>query len=267
MMRRELFENGTLVKTEALGRNVIFLETVDSTNAFAKRMAYEGCPHGQLVVSEHQTAGRGRRGRGWSDEKEQSICMSVVLRPPVAAELAPRYPIAAALGICDAFVSLGIAAKIKWPNDLLYEEKKLSGILLEAGFCGGACFFVVGIGINVNQTSFHGEIKDTATSLRLAAGKELAREVVLSAALNAMEPVFSLCETDQGFKSILNRYAPASCTLKNTVDVMGVNGVFRGVAEALDGLGRLMVRTCDGALVTVNAGDVSVREAKEEQEG
>ncbi len=267
MMRPELFENSALLKTEALGRNAVFLETVDSTNALAKRMALEGCWHGQLVVSEHQTAGRGRRGRGWSDEKGQSICMSVVLRPPVAAELLPRYPIAAALGLCDAFFSLGVTAKIKWPNDLLYEGKKLSGILLEAGFCGGACFFVAGIGINVNQTSFCGEIKDTATSLRVAVGKELKRETVLCAALNAMEPVFSLCETDKGFESILARYAPMSCTLQKTVDIMSESGVFRGVAEALDGLGRLMVRTGDGALVTVNAGDVSVRNAKQEQEG
>ncbi|MEN6471838.1 MAG: biotin--[acetyl-CoA-carboxylase] ligase, partial [Clostridiaceae bacterium] len=109
-----------LLKTSALGRNAAFLESVDSTNLEAKRMARFGCPHGQLVVSEHQMQGRGRRGRQWSDEAGKSVCMSLVLRPNVAPELAPRYPLAAALGLYEALLSFGIAAGIKWPNDLLF---------------------------------------------------------------------------------------------------------------------------------------------------
>lgn len=260
MMRTDRINE--LLKTSALGRSVSLFENVDSTNLEAKRMARFGCLHGQLVVSEHQNEGRGRRGRNWSDEAGKSICMSLVLRPKVAPELAPRYPLAAALGLYEALLSFGITAGIKWPNDLLFEGKKLSGTLLEAGTSAEGSFFVAGIGINVNQTLFEGELNDTATSLCLIAGTEFEREAVLCAALNRMEPIFALCETDEDFEALLARYAAASCTLGKKVDIIGVNNVFCGVAEALDSLGRLMVRTESGELKTVSAGDVSLRGAK-----
>ena len=257
MMNRERV--ATLLKTTALGRNAVFLKSVDSTNLEAKRMARLACPHGQLVVSEHQHEGRGRRGKSWSDEKGKSVCMSLVLRPFVAPELLPRYPLAAALGLYEALLSLGVRAGIKWPNDLLVEGRKLSGILLEAGTGAEGHFFVAGIGVNVNQLSFSGELRGTAASLRMVADREFEREAVLSEALNALEPAFSLCETDEGFARLLTRYTAASCTLGKQVDIIGVDTSFTGVAEALDQLGRLMVRTENGALETVSAGDVSLR--------
>lgn len=261
MTRHECFD--ALLKTEALGRSAVFLESVDSTNIAAKRMAQNGCVHGQLVVSEHQNQGRGRRGKTWSDEAGQSVCMSLVLRPAISAELAPRYPLAAALALYEALAIMGISAKIKWPNDLLHCGKKLSGILLEAGISEKGLFLVVGVGINVNQTSFDVDIRDTATSLRLITGRELERESVLAVMLNCMEGIFSLCETDEGFERLLKRYVDASCTFGKKVDIIGVNGKLTGVAETLDALGRLMVRTKDGALTAVNAGDVSIRDASE----
>ncbi|HWS30839.1 MAG TPA: biotin--[acetyl-CoA-carboxylase] ligase [Clostridia bacterium] len=261
MMRRERVD--ALLKTSAIGRSAVFLENVDSTNLEAKRMAQVGCTHGQLVVSEHQREGRGRRGKAWSDKAGQSICMSLVLRPAISAELAPRYPLAAALALYETLDSMGISAKIKWPNDLLHRGKKLSGILLEAGMSEAGLFLVAGIGVNVNQASFDGDIRDTATSLRLIAGKELEREAVLAIMLNFMEGILPLCETDEGFERLLNRYAAASCTFGQKVDIIGVDKKLTGIAETLDAFGRLMVRTLDGALVAVNAGDVSLRDTNE----
>lgn len=260
MMRRDLVDS--LLKTDVLGKSAVFLEEVDSTNLEAKRMAQNGCAHGLLVVGEHQTMGRGRRGRAWSDEAGENLCISLVLRPPVASELAPRYPLAAALGLYEALLSLGVKTGVKWPNDLLYEGKKLSGILLEAGMSDAGLFFVAGIGVNVNQSAFEGELRDTATSLRLASGRVWERETVLCAALHALEPAFLLCETDRGFETLLARYGEASCTLGQEVDVFGAKTSFLGVAEALDPLGRLLVRTEDGELAVVDAGDVSLRGVK-----
>ena len=261
MMRHDRFDE--LLKTKALGRNAVFLENVDSTNIKAKYMAQSGCPNGQLVVSEHQLEGRGRRGKSWSDEVGESICMSLVLRPSILSELAPRYPLATALALYEALKPMGIEAKIKWPNDLMYYGKKLSGILLEVGIREKGLFLVVGVGINVNQLSFDGDIRDTATSLRLITGKEIERETVLAAILNCMEGVFPLCETDEGFEHLLKRYTAASCTLGKKVDIIGVDNKLAGIAETLDAQGRLMVRTLDGALAVVNAGDVSIRDASE----
>jgi BirA family biotin operon repressor/biotin-[acetyl-CoA-carboxylase] ligase len=261
MMKRERFD--ALLKTKALGKSAVFLENVNSTNVTAKHLAQNGCAHGQLVVSEHQNEGRGRRGKTWSDEVGQSVCMSLVLRPVISAELAPRYPLAVALALYEALAIMGISAKIKWPNDLLHCGKKLSGILLEAGISEKGLFLVVGVGINVNQTSFDGDIRDTATSLRLIAGKELERESVLAAMLNCMEGIFPLCETDEGFERLLKRYTAASCTFGKKVDIIGVDGKLTGVAETLDALGRLLVRTKDGTLAAVTAGDVSIRDASE----
>ncbi len=261
-MKREFFLKNGLLQTKALGRSAVFYNSIDSTNLEAKRRAAQGCPHGQLVVSEHQTAGRGRRGRAWSDEAGASICMSVVLRPPTPIALAPRYTLAAAFGLHAALLSLGVDTEIKWPNDLLGGGKKLSGILLEAGVAGTGHFLVAGIGVNVNQTFFGGEIEATATSMRLLAGHAFEREEVLCAALNALEPAFLLCETDEGFAQLLERYGTASCTLGKKVDIIEADGTFSGVASALDALGRLLVRTEDGGLVTVNAGEVSLRPSK-----
>lgn len=261
-MTHELFLKNGLLQTETLGRSAVFYDSIDSTNLEAKRRAAQGCPHGQLIVSEHQTEGRGRRGRVWSDEAGESLCMSVVLRPPTPLELTPRYTLAAALGLHEALLSLCVHTEIKWPNDLLGGGKKLSGILLEAGVAGMEHFLVVGIGVNVNQTSFCGEIEATATSMRLLAGRSFEREAVLCAALNALEPALKSCETDAGFARLLERYGAVSCTLGKNVDIIGADSTFSGVAWALDTLGRLIVRTEDGGLVTVNAGDVSLRPSK-----
>ena len=243
----------------ALVRRVEVLDETPSTNLAAKEFALEGAPSGTLVLANRQTAGRGRRGRTWESEAGTSLCMSLLLRPEFPAELAPRVTIAAALGVCRALRTFGADAAIKWPNDVQAGGKKLTGILSELGTAGQEYFIVCGIGINVGQSAFPDALKETASSLLLETGRAPALEDVAAAVMQAFAPLFSACGDDAAYAALMAEYRQHSCTLGQAVKVMRANGTLYGVAEDLDALGRLLLRTEDGVLHTIHAGDVSLR--------
>lgn len=244
--------------THELGRNWIALDEVDSTNAYARQLAREGCPAGTLITAERQTAGRGRRGRTWQNAPGQDICMSLVLRPPLEPQHAPRFTIATALGLHRALDAMGIQASIKWPNDLLLDGRKLSGILLEME-CDltRLAAVIIGIGLNVNTAAFPPEL--SATSLALHLGQSLDRAAVLGALLDCLEPLYDALTTDAGFSAILSEYRAHCGTLGQAVQVEGIDERFSGIAEDVDAEGRLLVRDSERILRTVSAGDVSIR--------
>lgn len=243
--------------TETLGSSVAFFEETASTNQDAKRLGREGALHGALVLAERQTAGRGRRGRGWLSG-EGAVCMTLLLRPAFPMELAPRYVIACALGVCRALRSLGADAGIKWPNDIVANGKKLCGILLEADASG---FVAAGVGVNVNQREFPEEIAAAAGSLYLATGSEHDPNEVVARILAECEPLFGACGSETGYASLMEAYRELSQTLGNRVHVFAPDGEFSGTALTLDALGMLVVETDAGEVVTVSAGDVSIRGA------
>lgn len=159
---------------------------VDSTNDVARSLADEGAPHGTLVLSEAQAAGRGRAGRAWASPPGLGLWLSLVLRPAPGAgapELLPlRVGLGAALGI-ETAAGEG-AARLKWPNDVLLGERKVAGVLCEATWSvGRAPSFVAGIGVNVlhRPADFPPELRDTATSIAAATGRAPDRVALLSA--------------------------------------------------------------------------------------
>lgn len=243
-----------------LARQIEFFAETPSTNMEAKALARNGAPGGTLVYAERQTAGRGRRGRSWESEDGTAICMSLLLRPKMAAELAPRITMAAALGVCRALCAFGAEAVIKWPNDVLAGGKKLCGILSEVGMAGDALSYIVcGIGINVGQRAFSGELTQTASSLLLQTGCLPTREAVLLAVVRELAPLFPACESDAGFDALMQQYRRFSCTLGQGVTITGADGTLSGVAEDFDALGRILLRTDGGERLTIHAGDVSLR--------
>ena len=198
----------------SLARRIIVLEETPSTNLAAKALAAEDAPSGTLVLANRQTAGRGRRGRAWQSEAGAAVCMSLLLRPEFPAECAPRITIAAALGVCRALRTFGADAAIKWPNDVYAGGKKLSGILSELGTQGGGRPYIVcGIGINVGQRAFPGELAETATSLLLETGHTVALERVISEVLCALAPLFPACGEDAAYAALMEEYCRLSCTL------------------------------------------------------
>lgn len=250
----------SLVAGNPLAGHLVLAEETPSTNLLAKELARAGTPGGTLVVAERQTQGRGRRGRTWESEADTSLCMSILIRPPFSADRTPRITQAAALGMYRALKSFGADAKIKWPNDILVNGKKLVGILSEFGMEGEKLAYIVcGIGVNVGQRSFSGELSGIAGSLYTECGAAYRREDVAARALSALAPLFAACGDDAAYEALLADYRQASATLGSRVRILGTDAERTGIAEDIDAAGRLLLRQDDGTLFTVHAGDVSLR--------
>ena len=250
------------LRTHSLGRTIEYFHSVSSTNQIARELSRQGCPHGTVVIADEQTAGRGRRGRSWINSPGKDICMSAVLRPKLESQHAPRFTLATALGVYRVAADLGLAPSIKWPNDVLVEGKKVCGILLEMeGNMDSLDALIVGLGLNVNTDDFPHELSFIATSLSKELRQPLNRQEVFCSLLNELEPLFDACENEAEFAAILEIYKNACGTIDKEVTVHGIRETFSGVAEDIDDIGRLMVRTEDGVLHTVSAGDVTLNKA------
>lgn len=177
--------------TQVLGKNLIFLETVDSTNDYAKKIAWDSQDQ-VVIISDEQTAGKGRLGRQWTSEKASGIWMSVILKPDIEPAEAPKITQIAAAAMVKAIESVtGEDILIKWPNDLIYNKKKVCGVLTEmSAELGGINYVVAGIGVNVNQASFPENLMDKAISLRIGMGQMVSRKNIVLAFLSNFENLY-----------------------------------------------------------------------------
>lgn len=238
------------------GQRIVYLPTVDSTNRVAKQLAAQGAEHGTLVLADTQTAGRGRRGRGWISPAGEGIFLTMMVKPQTAQSEAAKLSLLTAVATARAIErETGLCARIKWPNDIVCEGRKVCGMLLEmtADDKGEPCV-VVGVGMNVHQTEFEAEIIHTASSMDLLSGKRQSRSALIAAFLTEFEALWS--EKDD---TLMEAYRALSATLGQKVRVVGMNETFVGTACGVDESGALMVQDESGALRTVLAGDVSVR--------
>ncbi len=253
--------------TRRLGRPVAYFRRVESTNNEAKKLAVAGCPEGQVVVAEEQSVGRGRLSRGWYSPFARGVWFTIVLRPPFAPQEAPKCTLLAAVAVCRAIRrATGADCGIKWPNDILWDGRKLVGILTEMSAEMDAInHIVIGIGINVNigADDFPPDVKNIAASLAMAAGRPLPRLDIFLAVLEELERVYDLALT-HGFAPILAEWRAASVTLGRTVDVYAPGRRFSGVARDIDADGALLVET-EGGVEKVLAGDVSIRTPRREE--
>ncbi len=253
--------------TRRLGRSIAYFRCVESTNNEAKKLAAAGCPEGQVVVAEEQSVGRGRLARGWFSPFARGVWFTIVLRPPFAPQDAPKFTLLAAVAVCRAIRrATGVACGIKWPNDILWEGKKLVGILTEMSAEMDAInHIVIGIGINVNIAAedFPPEIKGLAASLAMAAGRPLPRLDIFLAVLTELERIYDLALAE-GFGPVLAEWRAASVTLGRAVDVLAPGRCFSGVARDIDAAGALLVETA-GGVEKVLAGDVSIRASQREE--
>lgn len=239
--------------------NIIRLQSVDSTNRYAKRLALEGAAHKTLVMAEEQTQGRGRRGRNWISPAGEGIFMTLILRPDMSPDRVPMLSLHTALAVCLAISrATGMEAKIKWPNDIVLGGRKVCGMLLEMDADVNQVRSVVaGIGINVHQTHFPEEIAHTASSLDLACGKRLSRMEVVRAFLAAFDEVEEMSKANEGL--FMEAYRAASATLGQRVQVISLTGTFTGTALDVTESGSLSVLDEEGQRHEVLAADVSVR--------
>lgn len=239
------------------GREIVYLDEVDSTNRYARMLANRGAAHGTLVIANAQTAGRGRRGRGWVSAAGEGIFMTLILRPEAHPSQVAKLSLQTALAVAEGISrSTGLDARIKWPNDVVCGGKKLVGMLLEMDADEERVHDVVaGIGINVHQQDF-GELSATATSIDQRTGARAARADIVRAFLEAFERADALA-AEEG--ALMDAYRARSATIGQRVQVTGVNSAFTGVALDVTPSGSLLVREDGAGVREVLAGDVSVR--------
>lgn len=251
--------------TKVIGNNIIALDEVDSTNNEAKRLAAKGAPEGTIVVAERQTGGKGRLERHFFSPAGKGIWFSVILRPKFLPQEAPKCTLMAAVAVAEAMAKFNLKPAIKWPNDLLYENKKLVGILTEmSAEMDGINYVVIGTGINVNinPDDFPADIRETAASLSMMKGEKVPRVEFFQKVLRAFDRNYqSIKEGD--FSEVFKKWRQYSITLGQEVKVIGVRGensgeVFYGKAVDIDSDGALIVATATGQR-RVLAGDVSIR--------
>ena len=247
--------------TQLLGKHIVHFYDTSSTNNEAKRLAADDAVEGTIVVSEAQTLGRGRLNRGWFSPHGGGVWVSVILRPPFPPQEAPKCTLMAAVATVEAIrEASGLNCGIKWPNDILWQGRKLVGILTEMSAEMDAINFVVlGIGINVSlqESDFPEELRNIGASVSMGAEREVSRVEVLQKLLERLEYWYQVVK-QEGFEPVLEAWRRESVTLGQPVRVLAGEETYDGVAEELAEDGSLLVRTENG-LRRVLAGDVSLR--------
>lgn len=256
---------GFLGRTRRVGRELICLDSVDSTNTYLKKQALAGLADGTVVTAERQTGGRGRMDRVFQTPGGKLVAMSVLLRPPVPLERLTSITAQTAVALCGAVEEVcGVRPKIKWTNDLVLGKRKLCGILTEMaleGESGKLQYLVIGAGVNVHQTAedFGPELADMAVSLDMALGRTVSRPALAAAEIRALDRLYDdLCRDDT--RRYVDAYRADCVTLGKPVQLLSADGT-RETALALDiddAFG-LVVRLEDGTVRTVRTGEVSVR--------
>lgn len=261
-------EVASQLHTDWLGHDIRYFDEIDSTNMAAKRIAEESAGenwHGVVVVAEEQTAGRGRRGRGWSSPRGTGLFFSILLKPEIAPGNASMLTLvkgmAAVKGISEV---TGLEPQIKWPNDVVLNGRKIVGILTEmSAQIDYVNHIVVGTGINVNQTEFPQEIAQTATSLKLELQKEgkdkpLSRAQLLDAVLQYFEQYYEVYLKTEDLSALREEYNDMLVNRERAVRVLDPLGEYEGKALGINDRGELLVQREDG-ICKVSSGEVSVR--------
>jgi len=246
------------LKTTFIGRELYCLETVDSTNHFARNLAENGALDGTIVLAERQTHGRGRLDRSWYSPPGLGLWMSIILRPTIAPVLAPGLSLVTALALAKTIErQLRLAAKLRWPNDCLLEGKKTAGILIDlAADPKLVRFAVVGIGINVAHAidDFPVELREEATSLSIAAGRDVDRVDILLPFLAELESEY-LRFLAEGLAPIINHYTTRCSLIGCQVDALVGEKIISGTAIGIASSGGLVVATGEQEII-LTAGEV-----------
>lgn len=241
---------------------VVYVPSLDSTNDYLKELAAQGAPHGTAVLADHQTGGHGRRGRSFHSPAGQGIYLSLLLRPDCRPGELMHLTCATGVAVCDAFAqTLGIRPGIKWTNDIVWQRKKLGGILTELRLTkqGTVDYAIIGIGINCCQREmdFPAEIRQIATSVEMATGKNCDRALLVASILAALARMDRGLLTEKA--SMLAQYRRDCVTIGQEISVVRGEDVRHGKALSVDEEGALVVAYDDGSVQAVNSGEVSIR--------
>ena len=251
----------SLMHTDWVAKEVLYFDTIDSTNIKAQELAEKGYQSGTLVVADKQESGKGRRGRSWVSPSGTGIFMTLMIKPDINPNNASMLTLVAALAVAKAITSVtGEKALIKWPNDIVINGKKVCGILTEMN----AQFdyinhIVVGIGINVHNESFPEEISQMASSLMIeAGGKRFHRAQIIAETMSYFEQYYDTFLKTQDLSALVREYDELLVNRNKSVRVLDPKEPFDGKAMGITPKGELIVDTWESRKL-VSSGEVSVR--------
>ncbi len=253
-------EIGEGLDTEVFGKREIFhFRETGSTNARAREFAIRGAPEGTLVVSERQSQGRGRKGRIWFSPPQTGIYASLILRPSMPPNDAPKITLMTAVSAAEALLHLTeLDVRIKWPNDILIKGKKIAGILTEISTEMDAIdYVVIGLGMNVNNPDFPNNISERATSVLIETGVRFPRVRIVREYLRRQETYYRVLKTS-GFAPILRRWKELADIIGQRIKVEMIDKTTIGYVEDIDPEGVLILKDMKGASHRIFSGDVTL---------
>ena len=246
------------LKTDFIGQEIKYFAEATSTNDVAKELAAKGVKEGTIVLAETQTQGRGRLGRRWLSP-EGGIWLSVILRPKIPAKDFYQLTFMAAVAVAKTIRRMfKLNAEIKWPNDVLVNDRKVCGILTESSVRGDAVdFAVIGIGVNANVdlASFPKDLRSSVTSLEAEVKGEVGRERFLCALLKELENYYTMIQQKK-FEFVLEEWKSLTTLFGAHVEVTSFEGKVRGLAVGVNRNGGLEVLLKNGTIRKVLSGDV-----------
>ncbi len=250
MLKSRFAEMGT-------GYSLVYQPTVPSTNDQALKVAENPEAENLLFTTEYQSAGKGRRGRGWDVTDNCSLTFSLLLRPEIPLQNLSMITLVMGMAVAEGIKKAsGIDAKIKWPNDIIYQGKKLCGILTETSPDLKAV--VIGVGLNVGLCEWPKELAEKAISLEECGWKEASREQVLCQILDSFHHLFALFSKSWDMTYLLEKYDSLLVHKDKQILISAGKNSFEGISEGIDKNGCLLVKKESGQVTLVSAGEVSV---------
>jgi BirA family transcriptional regulator, biotin operon repressor / biotin---[acetyl-CoA-carboxylase] ligase len=246
-----------------LGATLLRFDELASTNDRARELALQGMAEGVAVIARKQTAGRGRQGRNWSSPADAGLYLSLILRPRATPAQASLITLAAAVAVCETLgLDFAVTADIKWPNDILLNQRKLCGILVESAIENSQLqYAILGIGVNLSQSQFPEELQQTATSLLLETGRRITPDEFLQALLLRLDSWYRLCLAQP--QLVIARWQQLSSFARDcAVRITSGDTVIEGITRGLTAAGGLLVELDDGQLREIVSGEVSLRKAE-----
>lgn len=248
------------LNTNTIGRDIEYFKTIDSTNTYAKKVAKDSA-EGKIIVSEEQTEGKGRLGRYWKSENKNGLYFSIILKPKLSPENISRLTLIGAAAVYLGLKEMNIETKIKWPNDILINNKKICGILTEmSGEIGRIDYIIMGIGINVNNDvdNFDNELKIKGSSLKIELNREIDRKRLFGNIINNFEELYYQFIEEDNFSKTLEIARENSILIGEEARIVNnKNEEFVKVIDINED-GELVVEK-DGVKTVVYSGEISLR--------
>lgn len=255
ILNKELIEIG--MKSDFIGHSVEVLESVDSTNDYAKKKAKE-LVDGSVIISLEQVKGKGRRGRSFHSGKGDGIYLSIILKPGFEPAKAPFITSIAGAALVNTFNKFNIQTKVKWPNDVLINGKKVAGILTEmSADMEFIEYIVLGVGINVSGLEFPNELKNIATSLKLE-GYDVKKLSIIWQFIYEFELLYNLY-LNENTSEVVNILRNNSSVIGKQINVHYMNEIESAIAVDINNQGALIIKTQEGEVKELSSGEISIR--------